>query len=88
MESIFTIWIGLAASALVTVAYIPEVLKTVRARHTRDLSLTWIVILDLGQLLFLIYGIDIVSIPLLISGGAGVVMMSIMLAYKLMYKNK
>jgi MtN3 and saliva related transmembrane protein len=80
--------IGMVASILVTVAYIPEVVKTVRARHTRDLSLAWIVMLDVGQLLFLIYGIDIASIPLMFSGGSGVVMMSIMLAYKLMYKNK
>ena len=80
--------IGLAASALVTVAYIPEVVKTVRAKHTRDLSLLWIVILDVGQLLFLIYGVSIGSIPLMISGGAGIIMMSIMLAYKLIYKNR
>jgi MtN3 and saliva related transmembrane protein len=83
-----TVIIGLAASALVTVAYIPEVVKTVTARHTRDLSLAWIIILDAGQLLFLIYGNDIGSLPLIISGGAGVLMMSIMLAYKLIYKNK
>ncbi len=83
-----TVLIGLAASALVTVAYIPEVVKTIRAKHTRDLSLAWIVILDAGQLLFLIYGNAIGSLPLIISGSAGVLMMTIMLVYKLMYKNK
>ena len=82
--------IGLAASALVTVSYIPEVIKTVKSKHTRDLSLSWIVILDAGQLLFLIYGFGLTppSIPLIISGGAGVIMMSIMLADKLRYKNR
>ena len=84
----WTTIIGLAASALVTIAYIPEVIKTVKSRHTRDLSLSWIVILDAGQLLFLVYGIGISSIPLIISGGAGVVMMSIMLVDKLRYKNR
>lgn len=84
----WTLIIGMIASILVTVAYIPEVVKTVKARHTRDLSLAWIVMLDVGQLLFLIYGIAIASIPLMFSGGSGVVMMSIMLTYKLMYKNK
>lgn len=84
----WTIIIGLAASALVTVAYIPEVIKTVRAKHTRDLSLAWIIILDAGQVLFLIYGHAIGSLPLIISGGAGIIMMTIMLAYKLDYKNR
>lgn len=84
----WTLIVGLAASILVTIAYIPEVVRTVRARHTRDLSLAWIVMLDAGQLLFLIYGIAILSIPLMLSSGCGVVMMSIMLACKLIYKNK
>ena len=83
----WTIIIGLAATALVTIAYIPEVVKTVKLRHTRDLSLAWIVILDAGQLLFFIYGDAISNLPLIISGGAGVLMMSIMLVYKLVYKN-
>lgn len=83
-----TVIIGLAASALVTVAYIPEVAKTIKAKHTRDLSLAWIVTLDAGQVLFLIYGTAIGSLPLMIAGGAGVLMMTILLAYKLVYKNK
>ncbi len=80
--------IGLVASVLVTVAYVPEVYKTVRAKHTRDLSEAWIVILDAGQLLFFIYGLGIASWPLIISGSLGFVMMTIMLAYKLAYKNR
>jgi MtN3 and saliva related transmembrane protein len=84
----WTVVIGLAASVLVTVAYIPEVVKTIKTRHTRDFSLAWIVILDAGQVLFLIYGNAISSIPLVISGGAGILMMTIMLIYKLIYKNR
>ena len=62
-------FIGLAASVLVTLSYIPEVWKTVKSKHTRDLSLSWIVSLPIGQILFLIYGIEIVSIILGDSGG-------------------
>jgi MtN3 and saliva related transmembrane protein len=80
--------IGLAASALVTIAYIPEVIKTVTARHTRDLSLTWLIILDASQVLFFVYGRAISSLPLIISSSGGIIMMTIMLAYKLKYKNK
>lgn len=80
--------VGLAASALTTIAYIPEVARTVRSKHTRDLSLAWIVILDAGQLLFLIYGVDISSVPLIITSGLAILMLSVMLAYKLTYKNR
>ncbi len=81
-------FIGLAASVLVTLSYIPEVWKTVKSKHTRDLSLSWIVSLAIGQILFLIYGIEIVSIPLAIAAGCAIVMMGIMLACKLKYRNK
>lgn len=80
--------IGLAASLLVTVAYIPEVVKTVRSRHTRDLALSWLIALDLGQVLFLIYGMEIASIPITIAAGCAVVMLTIMLGCKVAYKNR
>lgn len=84
----WTTIIGLAASALTTIAYIPEVVKTVTRRHTRDLSLSWIVMLDVGQLFWLIYGNAISSLPLIIAAGSSIVMMTILLIDKLRYKNK
>ncbi len=80
--------IGLAASFLVTVAYIPEVWKTVKSRHTRDLALSWIIVLDIGQVCFFIYAIEIGSIPVAIAAGCAVIMMTIMLICKLDYKNR
>jgi MtN3 and saliva related transmembrane protein len=83
-----TTFIGLAASIMVTVAYIPEVWKTVKLKHTRDLALSWIVTLAVGQVLFFIYGVEIGSIPLAIAAGSAIIMMLIMLACKLKYKNR
>jgi MtN3 and saliva related transmembrane protein len=81
-------FVGLAASILVTVAYIPEVWRTVKLKHTRDISLSWIVALTAGQVLFLIYGISIDSLPLAIAAGCAIVMMAIMLGCKLKYKGR
>jgi MtN3 and saliva related transmembrane protein len=81
-------FIGLAASILVTVAYIPEVWKTIKEKHTRDLSLSWIVTLAVGQVLFFFYADQIGSIPLSIAAGCATVMMIIMLGCKLKYKNR
>lgn len=83
-----TIVVGLIASLLVTVAYIPEVIRTVRSRHTRDISLSWVAILDAGQILYLVYGFYIASVPIILSSGLGALMTSILVAYKLRYKNK
>lgn len=81
-------FIGLAASILVTVAYIPEVWKTIRQKHTRDISLLWIITLDLSQILFFVYSYEISSIPVMIASGCSIVMVTVMLGYKLKYKNK
>jgi len=84
----FTTFVGLAASIMVTIAYIPEVWKTVKSKHTRDLSLLWLVTLAIGQILFFIYGIEIASIPLVIAAGCSIIMLVVMLGYKLRYRNK
>jgi len=83
-----TIAIGLIASLLVTVAYIPEAIRTVRTRHTRDISLSWVAILDAGQILYLVYGFLIASLPIMLSSGFGVLLTSILVSYKLRYKNR
>lgn len=79
--------IGLIASLLVTIAYVPETIRVIRTRKTRDISLYWIVILDAGQFLYFIYSVSILNIPIIISSGSGAVMCTIILAYKLKFKN-
>jgi MtN3 and saliva related transmembrane protein len=81
-------FIGLAASIMVTVAYVPELWKTIRQKHTRDISLLWIITLDISQILFFIYSTAIDSIPVMIASGCSIVMVTVMLGYKLKYKNK
>lgn len=80
--------VGLTASILVTVAYIPEVVKTIRTKETRDLALSWIVTLDLGQVLYLIYSLAIMNIPVIITSSSGVVTCTILLVYKMKYGDK
>jgi MtN3 and saliva related transmembrane protein len=51
-----TEWIGIAAGALTTCAFFPQVVKTVRSRSTGDLSWAWLVMMTTGVFLWLIYG--------------------------------
>ncbi len=81
-------FIGLSGSFLVTVAYIPELWRTLKSKHTRDLAMSWIVTLAIGQILFFVYAAEIDSIPLAIAAFCATVMMFIMLGCKLKYKNR
>ncbi|MCL5092033.1 MAG: PQ-loop domain-containing transporter, partial [Candidatus Marsarchaeota archaeon] len=72
-------------SILVTIAYVPQAIKTVSTKHTKDLSLAWLLILAVGLFMYLAYGIWISSIPVMFSSGFGFILVAILLAYKLRY---
>lgn len=49
--------LGLAAGAMTTIAFVPQVVKTWRSRSVRDLSLPMLAVLATGILLWLTYGV-------------------------------
>lgn len=59
------LWIGLLAGLLTSLAALPQVVKTWRTRHVRDLSIWQPVLLSTGLALWLIYGMLIGDIPLI-----------------------
>lgn len=62
--------IGGVAAFLTTVSWMPQAIKTITTRKTRDISLWAQVLLFTGILLWLVYGIYIISWPLI---GANIV---------------
>lgn len=60
-------WIGLTAGLLTSVASLPQVIKTWRSRHARDLSIWQPILLSLGVALWLVYGMLIRDIPLVLA---------------------
>ena len=77
--------LGLAGSILVTIAYVPQTIKTVLTKHTKDLSLAWLFILTVGLFMYSIYGIWISSTPVIFSSGFGFILVLTLLVYKLRY---
>ena len=75
--------IGLAGSILVTIAYVPQTVKTVLTKHTKDLSLAWLLILAVGLFMYSVYGIWISSIPVIFSSGFGFILVFTLLICKL-----
>lgn len=78
--------IGLIAAFLTTFAYLPQSLKTIRTRHTKDLSLPTIIMLELGLISWLVYGLVISDIPIIAANTVSIVFMSIILIMKIKYK--
>lgn len=60
-------WIGLIAGLLTSIASVPQVIKTWRSRHARDLSIWQPLLLSVGVALWLIYGMLIGDVPLILA---------------------
>jgi MtN3 and saliva related transmembrane protein len=78
--------IGLLAGALTTIAYIPQAIKVWRTKETRDLSIVWLIILTVGELIWIVYGALINSVPVIATNVASVFLALIILGFKAKYK--
>ena len=65
MSYIVITTIGFLAAILTTISYFPQVIKTIRLKETRDLSLWMYIALTIGQFLWLLYGVFIKDPPLI-----------------------
>jgi MtN3 and saliva related transmembrane protein len=79
--------LGLLAGSCTTVAFIPQVMKTWRSRSAKDLSLGMFSIFSLGVLLWLTYGLLIRDVPVIVANLVTLVLASILLVFKLRWKN-
>ena len=56
-------FIGSLAGILTTVAFFPQVVKTIKTKSAGDFSTTWIVMMTTGVFFWMIYGYYIGSMP-------------------------
>ena len=82
----FTLVLGLVAATLTTFAYLPQSIKAIRTKHTKDISLPMVLMLEFGLITWLIYGILISSIPIIAANTVSIGFMSIILILKIKYK--
>jgi MtN3 and saliva related transmembrane protein len=59
--------VGLVAGFLTSIAAVPQVVKTMRTRHARDISVWQPLLLAVGVALWLAYGIMLGDRPLILS---------------------
>ncbi len=75
--------LGLAAGALTTISFVPQVVKTWRTRRADDVSLSMLVLFLLGVTLWAIYGVIIGATPVIIANGVTVPLAIAMIVLKL-----
>ena len=78
--------LGLVAGILTTSSFIPQLVKSGRSHHTKDLSLPMYLILDFGILLWLLYGFLTNDLPVLLANVVAFILSTIIIILKLRYK--
>ncbi len=77
--------IRLIAGTLTSIAAIPQVIKTLRTRHVRDISIWQPLLLVFGVALWMVYGILINDIPLIAANVVPLVCNAVLTGLKIRY---
>ncbi|MAR77971.1 MAG: hypothetical protein CMD43_03395 [Gammaproteobacteria bacterium] len=81
----FTQSIGFIAAICTTVAFVPQALKIYKSKTARDISLPMWLIFSFGVFLWLIYGILILSLPIIIANVVTLLLSLFILFFKVKY---
>jgi MtN3 and saliva related transmembrane protein len=64
--------VGLVAGACTTIAFVPQTLRVWRLKRAEEISLTTYLVLTVGMLVWVTYGVLISSWPVIIANGVTV----------------
>ncbi len=77
--------VGYIAAALTTISFVPQVFQVWRSKHTKDISLGMYAIFTIGVAFWLIFGILLVSWPIIIANSITILLAGFVLGMKLKY---
>jgi len=78
-------WLGFVGGALVTCSLIPQLIRIFKLRSAREISLLFNILLLLGLISWLAYGISLRLPPVIIWNAIGTALVSVLLYAKLKY---
>jgi len=78
--------LGLIAATCTTISFLPQAIKTIRSKHTKDLSFGMYAVLTTGVFLWFVYGLFIKDIPVILANGITLVFTATILYLIIKYK--
>ena len=79
--------IGFIAGAVVTLSYIPQIIRVFRLKSSHEISLPFTVLLLAGISLWLAYGVAKKDVPIILWNAVGALQAALLLYAKLKYGN-
>ncbi len=78
--------LGYMAGALTTLAFLPQLIKVIETKSTKDISLLMFIVICTGIALWLVYGILIDSLPIILANLVTLIIAGAILIFKLKFK--
>ncbi len=75
-------FIGLTAATLSVIGLLPQVYKSYKTKHTRDISLKWLILSLSAHILWFVYGISNMVLPVMIASFSNVAMTAALIFMK------
>ena len=88
MKIIYIEFFGYFAAILTTLAFVPQLIKTLKTKKADDVSLTTLIMFLTGVAAWIIYGIQISSKPILIANTITFLLNFLILVFKLIYSKE
>ena len=88
MRVIYVEFFGYFAAILTTLAFVPQLIKTLNTKKAEDVSLTTLIMFLTGVAAWIIYGIQISSKPILVANVITFLLNFFILVFKLNYSKK
>ncbi|MCX6789268.1 MAG: SemiSWEET transporter [Candidatus Gribaldobacteria bacterium] len=82
----YIVILGLVAAALTTFSSLPQVVKIIKIKETKDISLGMYVLVVAGIILWLVYGLLIGDLPLITANVVSLIFTATILGFKIKYK--
>ena len=77
--------IGYVAATLTTVSFLPQLIRVVKLRSARDISLGMFLIFTVGTVFWLIFGLLAHSLPVALANGVTLILSASILSLKLRF---
>ncbi len=79
--------LGLMAGTITTAAGFPQVARAYRTRHTRDISIWQPILLVVGMMLWLFYGLALGDVPLIVANAVSILCYGALIVMKIRFRD-
>lgn len=88
VEKFFVELLGIIAGTLTTISFLPQLVKIVKNKSAKDVSLLMFLIFTVGIFLWLVYGILTLTLAIIIANSVTIILALSILILKIKYDRK